>query len=625
MRSTGKPHNKARISQSLAELLDRFGESAIENWSDDDWEGFTLQALWRVCCDGVRDLPPFTVPPAQPVRHRDLLLDPTGVDADALVNNLLIRFCAAFLDQGLSRWPLPGREAGFFRSFCGLYRRPLGSPDQWMEGLAAELVRLDDEQLTPLESIRESLDLLGVPDHEWEAYLSATLLSLRGWGGMVREVEQRGDRVVRPVPSGSLTEFLAIRLILDRFALAFTARRALGFTGPLSTLRESIAARVDKHWPPSVEQRAFLVFQLAQVLGLSPDMLHRLSKAEWSNLLAEIEAFSGIERRRIFHLAYEERFTNQTLDAIGIHSRLKLTRPESPYFQVVCCIDEREESFRRHLEELAPAVETFGAAGFFSVAMYYRSAGDAHFTPLCPVVIRPQHWVAEEVNVEQGETHRRRARTRRALGTASHQFHLGSRGFAVGALLSGAVGVLATFPLVARILFPRLAAQIRQLFSRFVQTPPDTHLCLERTEPTPGQEGGQVGYSVAEMIDIGERLLRDIGLTCGFARLVCLLGHGSASLNNPHNSAYMCGACGGSAGGPNGRAIAQILNDPRVREGLARRGLKVPDDTVFVGGYHNTCNDSVTFSDLERIPDVAPSGVRNGARVYRAHLRAQRA
>ncbi len=119
LRSTGKPHNKARISQSLAELLDRFGESAIENWSDDDWEGFTLQALWRVCCDGVRDLPPFTVPPAQPVRHRDLLLDPTGVDADALVNNLLIRFCAAFLDQGLSRWPLPGAKPVFSAPSAG--------------------------------------------------------------------------------------------------------------------------------------------------------------------------------------------------------------------------------------------------------------------------------------------------------------------------------------------------------------------------------------------------------------------------------------------------------------------------------------------------------------------------
>ncbi len=445
---------KGRISQSLTELLNRFGESAIENWTDDDWEGFTLQAMWRVCCDGVRELPPFTVPPTQPIRHRDLLLDPTGVDADSLVNNMLIRFCAAFLDQGLSRWPLPRRDEGFFRSFCALYRQPVGSPDQWMEGLAAELGRLEDERVTPLESIRESLEILGVPDHEWEAYLSATLLSLRGWGGMVREVEQRGDRVVRPVPEGSLTGFVAIRLILDRFALAFAARRALGFSGPLSSLRESIRARVDKHWPPSVEQRAFLVFQLAQVLGLSPDMLHRLGKTEWADLVAEIEAFSGLERRRIFHLAYEERFTNQTLDAIGIHSRQVAGRPDSPQFQMICCIDEREESFRRHLEELAPSVETFGAAGFYSVAMYYRGAADAHFTPLCPVVIRPQHWVAEEVSVEDGETHRRRARTRRALGTASHQFHLGSRSFAVGALLSGAVGVLATFPLVARILFP---------------------------------------------------------------------------------------------------------------------------------------------------------------------------
>ena len=167
----------------------------------------------------------------------------------------------------------------------------------------------------------------------------------------------------------------------------------------------------------------------------------------------------------------------------------------------------------------------------------------------------------------------------------------------------GLVGVLATFPLVARILFPRLTARIRQVLGRIVQTPPETRLRLERTEPTPGPEDGHLGYTVEEMTDVGERLLRDIGLTSGFARLVILLGHGSDSLNNPHNSAYNCGACGGSSGGPNARAMAQILNNPRVRQGLAGRGIELPATTVVVGGHHNTCNDSVTYFDLDRVPE----------------------
>ena len=90
-----------------------------------------------------------------------------------------------------------------------------------------------------------------------------------------------------------------------------------------------------------------------------------------------------------------------------------------------------------------------------------KGAADAHFTPLCPVVIRPEIWVAEEVETELGKAHRRRAQTRRVLGTVSLRIHEGSRGFALGALLTGVFGVLASFPLLARILFPRLTARIR--------------------------------------------------------------------------------------------------------------------------------------------------------------------
>jgi len=354
--------------------------------------------------------------------------------------------------------------------------------------------------------------------------------------------------------------------------------------------------------PPRGEQRAFLVFQLAQVLGLSPDVLERLGRPEWMTILREIEAFTGIDRRRVFHLAYELRFYTQTLDAISLHAREGAGRPPSPRFQATFCLDEREESFRRHLEELAPDVETFGLAGFYNVAIYYRGAADAHYTPRCPVVIRPQHWVTESVAGEAEKGYRIRAKMRRALGTASHRFHVGSRSFALGAVLTGAVGVLASIPLVARIRFPRLTARVRQVFGRFVRTPRRTRLHLERTESPPGPEDGQVGFQVGEMTDAAERMLRDIGLTSGYSRLVLLHGHGSNSLNNPHNSAYNCGACGGAAGGPNARTMAQILNDPRVREGLVGRGLPVPAETIFVGGYHNTCNDAVTYYDQDRIP-----------------------
>src|SRR5262249_20206303 len=143
----------------------------------------------------------------------------------------------------------------------------------------------------------------------------------------------------------------------------------------------------------------------------------------------------------------------------------------------------------------------------------------------------------------------------------------------------------------------------RGALGRIVQPRRQPALRLERSEPTPLPENGHIGFTVEEMTDMGERLLRDIGLTSGFARLVLLLGHGSDSLNNPHNSAYNCGACGGAAGGPNGRAIAKILNDPRGRARLAGRNLVIPGDTVFVGGHHNTCNETVTFSDLDRVPE----------------------
>lgn len=308
-------------------------------------------------------------------------------------------------------------------------------------------------------------------------------------------------------------------------------------------MRRELACRLPANESNSEPQRAFLIFPLAQILGWMPEQLERLGASAWVQLLDDVECFDELDRRRLFHLADEHRFRVRTLDALAFHANQVSAASHRPPFQAVFCIDEREESIRRHIEEVAPAAETFGVAGFFGVVMYYRGAAAASFMPLCPVVVRPQHWVSETVEEGLLAEHERRRQTRRRVGMALQSFHGGSRRIVSGAFYAATVGLLATIPLVARVMFPRSTTRFQHYFGRVISPPPRTRLILERTAPeASSQEQCGHGFLLPEMINIGERLLRDIGLTSGFARVMFLIGHGSTSLNNPHESAHDCGA-----------------------------------------------------------------------------------
>ena len=158
------------------------------------------------------------------LRHRDVLLESGAEDADLPVHETLIRFCSAFLDQGFADWNLPDREFGFFRSFLQQHGEGI-APTRWFRTVRRECRRLLDAEIQPIESIEESLNLLGVAEAEQEAFISQSLLALRGWAGMVWQMETNAEWAPHPAPAGSLIEFLAIRLMLDRFGPATSRER----------------------------------------------------------------------------------------------------------------------------------------------------------------------------------------------------------------------------------------------------------------------------------------------------------------------------------------------------------------------------------------------------------------
>jgi uncharacterized protein len=574
-----------------------------------NWETVCLQLLWTIIRTEVSRVIHVQKPDPD-VRHRDLLRKAKNVDCDQWVHELLVRFCSAFLDQGQAQWSLPCRDEGFFRAFIAFHSQRRVLRRKWERGLPAELDRIVRSGMTPLQSIEESLTLLGVRPEETFDYICASLLALRGFAGMIWQTEIRPDRVAVPSPPDTLIEFLAVRLILDRLALSYWASEPIQEAGSLGTLREYLTTLIEFRPEVSEEQQAYILFQLAQLLGWSPQRLAQLEMHDWWELSHELSRFSSHERRRTFHLAFESRVIYQALDAISNRIQFPPIRPPRPKLQVITCIDAREESFRRHLEEVDDDIETFGIAGFFGVPMYYRGAGDAHFASLAPIVIRPKHWVAEEVVFSFEEASRTRARVRQIIGAASRSLHAGTRGFIGGAIVSTFLGPLATAPLLSRVLFPRLTGLLHRTAKQFVAPPAVTRLHLDRLgDDPPGKHDDGLGFTVEEMAKMAEQSLRDIGLVSNFARLVVFMGHGTSCLNNPHESSYHCGACCGSPGGPNARALAAMLNDLRVRRILQEKGIAVPDDTYFIGALHNTAKEQITFYDLELLPSSQIAGM----------------
>ncbi len=278
--------------------------------------------------------------------------------------------------------------------------------------------------------------------------------------------------------------------------------------------------------------------------------------------------------------AWEESYRRPVLDQITERAQvLRLDADDSPA-QVVTCIDVRSERLRRRLEETGPW-ETLGAAGFFGIALAHVSPNGA-LTERLPALLRPVHVVTESCPDVPA--------SRQLMSDASTAVH-GAEG-AVGApfALAEAAGWVTGLSAVLHTASPRVWERLRRRIGARFTAPGRGMLVLER-----GAEAPQ-GFELDELVAAAAAFLRTTGLLAP-APVVVLLGHGGHAANNPHVAAYDCGACGGYAGDVSARAMAQVLNDVRVRDGLREQGIDIPDGTVFLAGLHDTTRDCVELLD----------------------------
>lgn len=564
-------------------------------------EPVATRALFTACYQRLPKL--RTRESFRPTRPRDTLLRLTGVDLDEVVHPLLIKLCANFLDQGLAYWPMPDRDLGFYRSVRRLMRMRVIEPE-YLQNLHLEFQRQRATKMLAPDVVLEYLQQ-AYQKSDWQEAITAELLALAGWSGLMRRLEL--DPLLapyEPVPC-SLIDLLAVRLTLSKVAIENISREH-SLNNFWKVWQTSLP--VETPTEKQLLAQAAKLFDVAQLLGLSSRQIELLSREEFQNLNEEVSLLDDYEQRRILHLAYELRHEELVLDPLKKHrSTITPDRTDKrATAQVIFCIDEREESMRRALEEIDPEIETESAAGFFGVAVNYRGIDDAEAAPYCPVVVKPEHAVVERVVTEDLSLYNKRLNLRKFWSIVAHNSYVGSRTLFRGWIGTLGLGIVSIFPLITRVLTPRTAGRLYGWLSERLLPVPRTELTLMRRDKS-GQsatEGQLLGFSPREKAERVASVLKPAGLVRNLSRLVVILGHGSTSLNNPHESAHDCGACGGRRGGPNARLFAAMANRPEVKSLLRSMGVEIAPDTVFVGGYHDTCNDDVIFFDEELIPET---------------------
>lgn len=492
------------------------------------------------------------------------------------IHPFITRLTGSYLDQGQSFWRNPFSQEGFWK-FLSYDLEQTGNFLAGWQKIFAEKVKASAGR-NPGEIIYSELRTMNIPEDKYETFLLQILFDLRGWSGMVNKLEQEPWQATVKAPRIQLAEFIAAMLLIESSVDEFF--------GNLHSLDLTLIRGRKEEIHLSSFQLSLALYQITQSMNLDQRWVQRLSREEALTIIDGIDSAEHLHLVRLWHEAYEHHYHHAAVQAL-----MKRTRPEETptMAQVLCCIDDREESLRRHIEEVAPRIRTYGVVGFFGIDMKFRSHKHDRLIAQCPPVVKPSRIVTEvALDNEKASVFQR---MNNMLGITDLAFYYQSRTLFRGLLSTLVLGTASIAPMFFQVFFPERAKKLRGSVFGIFSDNLKTEICIEKS-------GEDHGYDVNEMAGIVKAVFDMCGIS-KFSRLVVLLGHGSSSNNNPFRQAYGCGACGGNAGIPNSRAFAKMANDKRVRNRLAEIGLVIPDSTTIVSGFHDTCTDEISYYDLE--------------------------
>ncbi len=422
-----------------------------------------------------------------------------GTKISETLDDLLIKTCLDFFDEGQSTMAMPGRAQGFFRAWSQLSRHNF---KMFLRGLSIGKV-LDGIE-TPEAMIARAMRIQGVPEEHWVGNFTRELARLHGWAGFIRWRQNAKNYYWAQQYPADLVDFLAIREALVLALLQEQHRPGMPASVPdfMTMLHErpcEVFLRLHYHagnilpaWAHRIhdtilrgnrsdirrlfdryttlaaadeaQRSADALKNWGDAAGIT-EALQGLDETAFESVLAALRAFEA-EEGMIWLRAMEAHAID--LFVRGIDTAPPKPRDKRPFAQALFCIDTRSERIRRHFETIGD-YQTFGIAGFFGVPISLLELGKGNEADLCPAIVTPRNLVLEmQVSAPMDET---------VAGVLLEALHELKNSILTPFATVEAIGLLFGFDLIGKTIAPIAYHRWRgKLFS----DPPPTRLLLDK-------------------------------------------------------------------------------------------------------------------------------------------------